>query len=190
MLPFQIVPNYKTRFHKTIVISKLKITTTKNFRMHNRAIKLVTLSLTFLICVSGCEPKEENKTTQKTPETKTQTQQQAPSTQSNNPTSEAGKIWTQIENVNMSISKNVNSGKSGHLEEPVGEILAMLKTLPERVPGIETGNLETLKTKVNELRKIGVKMDQYQHANKSEELKSEYKKFDLLLKEIKDLLPA
>jgi len=145
----------------------------------------------FNFFISGCGKKEEdNKTSQKETGSKPEIQQQnSTQTKSNTPTSETGKIWSQVEKINESMGKGINSGKSGHLEEPVAEIITLIKTIPEKTPALEPVKLEVIKTKVNELRKIGVIMDRYQHDNKTSELKEEYVKFNSALNEIKKILP-
>ena len=156
-------------------------------------------SMLFVSCIifnvlfSGCgSNEEENKNTQKetVSKSKTETQQQSSAqTQSNTSSTETGKIWGQIVNINESMGKGINSGKSGHLEEPVAEIIALLKTIPEKLPDLEPVKLELLKVKVNELRKSGIIMDRYQHDNKASELKEEYAKFNQALNDIKSVLP-
>lgn len=148
-----------------------------------------------IVFISGCGTKvDKNKTSQKESESKskTETQQQTAQTQtetkSNAPTSETGKIWSQVEKINESMGKGINSGKSRHLEEPVAEIIALIKTIPEKTLNLDPANLEVIKTKVNELRITGVNMDKYQHDNKTSELKAEYAKFNSALNEIKSVL--
>ncbi|MBL8007926.1 MAG: hypothetical protein JNJ56_10365 [Ignavibacteria bacterium] len=158
---------------------------------------LILFCIIFTVYISGCGTKEEeNKTSQKetASKNKTETQQQSttqtqPHTKTNTPTSETGKIWSQVEKINESMGKSINSGKSGHLEEPVAEIISLIKTIPEKIPNLDQANLEVIKTKVNELRKIGGMMDRYQHDNKITELKAEYAKFNSALNEIKKVLP-
>jgi len=84
------------------------------------------------ILVSGCGKKEDEiKTGQKESGSKTETQQQSTTqSQSNTSTSEIGKIWGQIEKIHESMGKGINSGKSGHLEEPVAEIITLIKKIP------------------------------------------------------------
>jgi hypothetical protein len=94
-----------------------------------------------------------------------------------------------IDQINSSMGKSINGGNPGHLEEPVAEILGLLKTLPDMSPEITGTALETLKTKTNELRKTGMNMDKYQHANQFTELKDEYARFTKTLDELKDELP-
>jgi len=151
-------------------------------------VSCIVLNLLF----SGCGSKEEeNNSTQNETVSKNKTeiqQQSSIQTQSNTSSSETGKIWGQIVKINESMGKSINSGKSGHLEEPVAEIIALLKTIPEKSPDIDPVKLELLKVKVNELRKSGIIMDRYQHDNKASELKEEYSKFNQALNDIKSAL--
>jgi hypothetical protein len=152
---------------------------------------LSLLIIVFCLVFSGCGNKEEeNKSSNKDSNNKTQTQQQT-SDQSkfNSSNPEVTKIWNQIEQINSSMGNGINAGKSGHLEEPVSEIISYLKMIPEKAPDISSENLETLKIKVIELRKTGVIMDKLQHANNTSELKEEYIKFSQTLNEIKNILP-
>ncbi|MDQ3019014.1 MAG: hypothetical protein M3R36_00335 [Bacteroidota bacterium] len=147
----------------------------------------------FNVLISGCGTKEDDKKTiqkETVNKKKTETQQQnSTPTKSNTSTTEAGKIWSQVEKINESMGKSINSGRSGHLEEPVAEIIKFIKTISEKSPNLESADLEVIKTKVNELRKTGIKMDRYQHDNKPSELKEEYVKFNSALNEIKNELP-
>lgn len=143
----------------------------------------------FNISISGCGKEEVSKTPQKESGSKTEQQQSTTKTESNNTSSETGKIWNQVEKVNESMGKSINSGKSGHLEEPVAEIISLIKKIPENSTNLEAASLEKIKTKVNELRKIGDRMDKFQHGNKNTELKEEYVKFNVALNEIKSVIP-
>jgi len=147
--------------------------------------------LLILFVFSGCGEKEtENKTAQKKSDYKTETQKKETTpTQNNTPTSESGKAWMKIDQINSSMGKSINGGNPGHLEEPVAEILGLLKTLPDLSPEIKGAALETLKTKTNDLRKTGMNMDKYQHANQFTELKDEYARFTKTLDELKGELP-
>lgn len=155
---------------------------------------ILLVSCTILSTViTGCGEKEEvNKTSQKeSVEKKTQTQQETSTqNQSNTSASEVGKIWSQVEKINASLSKGINSGKIGHLEEPVSEIITLIKKMPEKSANLPAASLETIKTKTNELKKIGDKMDKYQHDNKTSEMKAEYLKFSQTLNDIKNIFPA
>lgn len=153
---------------------------------------MLIVSCTILnIFIAGCGNKEEeNKTSKKETDNKTKTQQQTSTqSQSNTSITDVGKIRSQVEKINSSMGKSINSGKSGHLEEPVGEIISLLKTIPEKSVNLPPASLELIKTKVNDLRKIGASMDKYQHDNKTAELKEEYQKFNQTLNEIKNVLP-
>jgi len=151
---------------------------------------LIVSGIIINIIISGCGSKEENKTTDKESNNKTQTQPQITTqTQGNTNVSEIGKIWSQIEKINSSMGKGINSGKSGHLEEPVGEIISLIKTIPENSANLPPASLDLIKSKVNELRKTGASMDKYQHNNKTSELKEEYQKFIQTLDEIKNVIP-
>lgn len=150
----------------------------------------ISSCILFSSVIPGCGNKEEeNKNSQKVQENKTATQNtNSVPNQNNTPVSEIGKTWKKIDQINNSMSKSINSGKPGHMEEPVAEILALLKSIPEISANISEAALETLKTNVNELRKIGILMDKYQHANKLPELKEEYAKFAKTLDELKSEL--
>jgi len=151
---------------------------------------LIASCMIFNISISGCGKEEVSKTPQKESGSKTETQQQSTTkTESNNTSSETGKIWNQVEKVNESMGKSINSSKSGHLEEPVAEIISLIKKIPENSTNLEAASLEKIKTKVNELRKIGDRMDKFQHGNKNTELKEEYAKFNVALNEIKSVIP-
>jgi len=145
----------------------------------------------FNVLISGCSTKEEDKK-ESVNKSKTETQKQSTTqtqTQTGTSNSEAGKIWSQVEKINESMGKGINSGKSGHLEEPVAEIISLIKTIPEKIPNLDPANLDVIKSKVNELRKSGVIMDRYQHDNKASELMEEYTNFNSALSEIKKVLP-
>lgn len=154
------------------------------------AIYIASCLLTFSV-FTGCGEKEtENKSAQEKSDYKTDTQKKETiPTQNNTPTSESGKAWMKIDQINSSMGKSINGGNPGHLEEPVAEILGMLKTLPDLSPEIKGAALETLKTKTNELRKTGMNMDKYQHANQVTELKKEYAIFAQTLYDLKNELP-
>ncbi|HAY33620.1 MAG TPA: hypothetical protein PK536_02250 [Ignavibacteria bacterium] len=158
---------------------------------------LIVICFTFILFISGCGKKEEEvKTDQKESKNKTETQSQNNTqsqsntlSQSNTSTSETAKLWNQIEKINESMGKGINSGKSGHLEEPVAEIISMIKKIPAAAGNLEPASLQTIISKTNELRKSGEMLDKYHHANQTSELKEEYSKFTLTLNEIKNVLP-
>jgi hypothetical protein len=154
------------------------------------AIFIASCILIFSV-ITGCgEKKTDNKTLQKESEIKKETQKnESVPKQNNSSTSESGKVWSKIDQINSTMGKSINSANPGHLEEPVAEILNLLKTLPDLSPEITGASLETLKSKANELRKIGMSMDKYQHGNNIPELKEEYVKFKKTLEELKSELP-
>ncbi|MBK8980961.1 MAG: hypothetical protein IPM38_01270 [Ignavibacteria bacterium] len=158
---------------------------------------LIVICFAFNFFISGCGKKEDEvKTEQKEFINKTETQiqnntqsQSNTQTQNNNSTSETFKIWNQVEKINESMGKGINSGKSGHLEEPVAEIISLIKKIPAAAGNLEPASLQTIISKTNELRKSGDLLDKYQHANQTSELKEEHSKFTTTLNEIKNVLP-
>ena len=144
----------------------------------------------FVSVITGCGEKEaDNKSSQEKSDYKTETQKkESVPNQNNTSISESGKVWIKIDQINSSMGKSINNGKPGHLEEPVAEILSLMKTLPELSPEITGAFLEKLKSKTNDLRKTGMNMDKYQHANQFTELKDEYARFTKTLNELKSEL--
>ncbi len=152
---------------------------------------LIVICLTFNLFISGCGKKDENVTAeQKELNNKNETKSQSNTQSQNNiASSETAKIWNQIVKINESMGKGINNGKSGHLEEPVAEIISLIKKIPAAAGNLEPASLQTIISKTNELKKIGDMLDKYQHAGQTQELKEEYSKFNSTLNDIKNVLP-
>ncbi len=164
-------------------------------KLFSSALLLSALILSFYF--SGCGKEEsETKTSQKESGSNTGTQQknttQTPGntgSTGNSGNSDAGKIWSSVEKINISMGQGISKGNAVHLKEPVTEIITLLRTIQKNPAGIDPANLEKINAKVNELGNIGMVMDKFQHAGNSSELIMEYGKFSQTLNEIKSLLP-
>lgn len=151
-------------------------------------LALLTLNFIFIGCgdkKDDTQIKKDDKTT-----TQTQTQQTPPQTQSNTTAPKIGIIWNQIEKKNETLGQVIQGGKAPHLDEPIAEIITLVKTLPAKSTGLEQTKLDMIKSKISELEKLGQSMDNFQHAKKDSEVKKEYEKFSQSLKEIKNQYPA
>lgn len=164
-------------------------------KLFSSALLLSALILSFYF--SGCGKDEsETKSSQKESGSNTGTQQKTTQTPGNTGSTEnsgntdAGKIWSSVEKINISMGQGISSGNAVHLKEPVSEIINLLNTIQKNPAGIDPANLEKLNDKVNELNKTGMMMDKFQHAGNSSELIMEYGKFAQTLNEIKSLLPS
>lgn len=152
------------------------------------ALLVTVVLLNFII--TGCG-KDDNATIQKDTKTNTQTQQQAPPpTQSNNGAPKIGLIWTQIEKKSEALGKVIESKKAPHLDEPIAEIINLLKTLPGKSAGLEQSKLDAVKMKITELEKTGITMDEFQHNKKDLEVVKEFEKFKKVISEVKSQYPT
>jgi len=147
---------------------------------------LVTVAL-FNFIFTGCG-KDDNATIQKDTKTNTQTQQTPPQTNISAP--KIGAIWSQIEKKTDALGRVINDGKAPHLDEPIAEVLNLLKSLPGKSLGLATSKLDVVNTKIKEIEEIGNNMDQFQHNKKESEVKKEFEKFTKALGEIKSQYPA
>ncbi|MBK8983601.1 MAG: hypothetical protein IPM38_15130 [Ignavibacteria bacterium] len=167
---------------------------------------LLVSAMILSLFISGCgkdesdtntAQKESGSNTESQQKTTTQTQGNTDNTGNTDKTgstgnsgnTEAGKIWSSVENINISMGQGISSGNAGHLKEPVTEIINLLNTIQKNPTGIDPADLEKINAKVEELGKSGMLMDKYQHAGNSSELIMEYGKFSQTLNEIKSLLP-
>lgn len=167
---------------------------------------LLMSALILSLFINGCgKDGSETKTTQKESGSNTGTQQKTttqtpntPNTTDNTGTTgstgntgntDAGKIWSSVEKINISMGQGISNNNAVHLKEPVTEIITLLNSIQKNPAGINPANLEKINSKVNELSSSGMMMDKYQHAGNSSELIMEYGKFSQTLNEIKSLLP-
>jgi len=157
---------------------------------------LISVSLIFFIALNfiftGCgEKKDETTQTKKEDKTTKQTQQQTPpQTQSNTEAPKIGMIWNQIEKKTEALGQVIQNKKAPHLDEPIAEVLNLLKTLPGKSLGLATTKLDVVNSKIKEIETIGNTMDQFQHNKKETEVKKEFEKFTKALGEIKSQYPA
>jgi len=151
------------------------------------SISLISLlALNFIF--SGCGDKKDETTTTKK-EDKTTTQTQTQQTQTTVTAPKIGMIWNQVEKKNEVLGQIIQGGKASHLDEPIAEVINLLKTLPAKSTGLEQSKQEMLKTKISELETMGKDMDEYQHSKKASEVKKEYEKFTQNIKDIKNIYP-
>lgn len=156
-----------------------------------RSALLITIIL-FNFIFTGCGKKEDDVTTQKDTKSNTQnqTQQQTPpQTQTNTNIPKIGMIWTQIEKKSEALGQEIQSGKAHHLDEPIAEVINLLKTLPAKSAGLGQAKLDLIKNKINELEKMGSNIDELHHDKKDSEVIKEYEKFTQSLYEIKSQYP-
>jgi len=147
-------------------------------------ISLFALNLIF----SGCGEKKEEIKIKK--EDKKVTQNQTQQTQSNSASPKIGKLWEQIEIKNEALNKVIESKTAHHLDEPIAEVVSLIKTLPAKSAGLEQTKLDVIKNKTAELESIASEMDKFQHDKKQAEVLKEYEKFNKTLNDIKDQYPS
>ncbi|MDQ3019042.1 MAG: hypothetical protein M3R36_00480 [Bacteroidota bacterium] len=147
-------------------------------------ISLLALNFIFSACGDKkdetTQTKKEDKTTTQTPTQQTQTTVTAP---------KIGVIWNQVEKKNEALGQIIQEGKAGHFDEPIAEVINLLKTLPAKSTGLDQSKQELLKTKISELEKIGKTMDELHHSKKEPEVKKEYEKFTQNINDIKSIYP-
>ncbi|MEO8447763.1 MAG: hypothetical protein ABI528_09725 [bacterium] len=149
------------------------------------SITLISLlALSFLFSACG-EKKDETVQTKKEDKTTTQTQQ----TQTTVTAPKIGMIWNQVEKKNEALGQIIQEGKAVHFDEPIAEVINLLKTLPAKSTGLDQSKQEMLKKKISELETMGKDMDEYQHSKKASEVKKEYEKFTQNIKDIKNIYP-
>ncbi|MEO6695885.1 MAG: hypothetical protein ABIY50_11545 [Ignavibacteria bacterium] len=141
----------------------------------------------FNFMFTGCG-KEDNATVQKDTKDNTQTQETPPPTNTSAP--KIGTIWNQIEKKTDALGQIIKDKKASHLDEPIAEVLNLLKTLPGKSLGIATSKLDVVNLKIKELETIGNTMDQLMHNKKESEVIKEYEKFKQSIDEIKSQYPA
>lgn len=153
---------------------------------------LTTSMLVFFMALnfvfSGCGEKKVE-TTQTKKEDKTTTQNQTQQTQTTVTAPKIGMIWNQVEKKNEALGQLIQGGKAIHFDEPIAEVINLLKTLPAKSTGLDQSKQELLKTKISELEKIGKTMDEFQHSKKLSEVKTEYEKFTQNIRDIKAIYP-
>lgn len=139
----------------------------------------------------GCGEKEDDTKTKKDDKTspQTQSQQQTQQTQSEVNAPKIGKIWEQIEIKNEALGKVIQSKKAHHLDEPIAEIINLVKTLPSKSVGLEQSKLDLINKNINELVTMGNSIDELHHDKKDSEVLDVYGKFSHTLYEIKILFP-
>lgn len=158
--------------------------------------KLTTITVltlfTFTIFLFGCGKKDDNMQTKKDDKTTTQpqTQQQTqPKTQTNVSAPKIGTIWAQVEKKNEALGKAIQA-TTGHLDDPIDEVINLLKTLPAKSNGLEQTKIDVVNSKITEMEKTGKNLDDLHHEKKTADLNKEYDKFNQLLKDIKSQYPA
>ena len=155
--------------------------------MKTLSLVMFATVISFNVIFTGCG-KDDNATIQKDTKTNTQTQQTPPQTNISAP--KIGAIWSQIEKKTDALGRVINDGKAPHLDEPIAEVLNLLKSLPGKSLGLATSKLDVVNTKIKEIEEIGNNMDQFQHNKKESEVKKEFEKFTKALGEIKSQYPA
>ncbi len=99
-------------------------------------------------------------------------------------------IWSQIEKKTEALGQVIQGGKAGHLDEPIAEVVSLLKSLPAKSTGLESPKLALIKAKISEIEMLGSSMDNFQHSNKNAEVIKEYEKFIKSLGELKSQYPS
>ncbi|MDZ4713713.1 MAG: hypothetical protein SGI89_15505 [bacterium] len=151
------------------------------------SITLISLlALSFIISACG-EKKDETVQTKKEDKTTAPTQTQQTQTTVTAP--KIGMIWNQVEKKNEALGQIIQGGKAHHFDEPIAEVINLLKTLPAKSTGLDQSKQELLKTKISELEMTGRTMDEFQHSKKAPEVKKEYEKFTQNIKDIKNIYP-
>jgi len=151
-------------------------------------ISLFALNLIFI----GCGEKKEDLETKKEDKTVTQnqTQQQTQQTQTNLEAPKIGKLWEQIEIKNEALSKVIKSNNAHHLDEPIAEVVSLVKTLQAKSAGLEQTKLDVIKNKTVELEKMASSIDELHHDKKEDEVLKEYENFNKALNDIKNQYPS
>lgn len=144
------------------------------------------IALNFIF--TGCGEKKDE-TTQTKKEDKTTTQTQTQQTQTTVTVPKIGMIWNQVEKKNEALGQIVQGGKASHFDEPIAEVINLLKTLPAKSTRLEQSKQELLKTKISELETTGKTMDELHHSKKAVDVKKEYEKFTQNIKDIKNIYP-
>ncbi len=151
---------------------------------------ILTSLLALNLIFSGCgEKKDETTQTKKDEKTTTQTPQQTQQTQTTVTAPKIGMIWNQVEKKNEALGQIVQGGKAEHFDEPIAEVITLLKTLPAKSTGLDPAKQELLKTKITQLEAMGKAMDELHHSRKVSEVKKEYEKFTQNIKDIKTIYP-
>ncbi len=152
---------------------------------------ILTSLLALNLIFSGCgEKKDETTQTKKDEKTTTQNQTQQQTQQSQTTTApKIGMIWNQVEKKNEALGQIVQGGKAEHFDEPIAEVITLLKTLPAKSTGLDPAKQELLKTKITQLEAMGKAMDELHHSKKVSEVKKEYEKFTQNINVIKTIYP-
>lgn len=151
-------------------------------------ISLFALNIIFI----GCGDKKEDTQSKKDEKsvTQNQTQQQTQQTQTSTEVPKIGKLWEQIEIKNEALNKVIQGKNAHHLDEPIGEVVSLVKTLPAKSAGLAQAKLDVIKSKTVELEKMGSNLDKLHHDKKQAEVLKEYENFNKTLNEIRNQYPS